>query len=260
MKIPYKTLRQRWYAVPLGIVGILLAVNMLKFAGTELSIVKISTEYGTLELTENLGITLKESIIQTISMQDGYPYTVFMLSSEASVVSLAGFDPIIEPFAGLQSSHEIIVVFDNNAYTEEALFFDITVDIDGVRWDQLSIYSGTGQQIKIYQPPPQETTGRFFAFFYQNEIERNWPSVIFQFKGYKTSTSQNVFVTTYYGLTYSYFVQDTTTTTISGEDQTEEVDSPYVSPDSSVLYIITFLMVISLFRKKRKEKIINESR
>lgn len=245
--------------IPLGIVGLILAIGMVRYANNELSIVKISTAYGTLELSEDFGVTLKEDITQTIKTIDGYPYTEFKLDSGASTVSVTGIIPLdVNTLpVGTQSGHELIITFDDTAYTEEALFFDTILKIDGVRWDQVTIYSGQGQQLKVYQPAPQYDTGRFFTFFYQNEIERNGETYIFQFKGFDISSGENVYITLRYVITYSYIQPRTTTTTgtdITGVTTAGEPDRVYLSPSPSLLYIISFLMITILIRKRRQKK------
>lgn len=249
---------KRILIIAVAIVGIFLSFQFLRFANRELSIVKISTEYGTLELTENVAVTQKESITQTIQTVDGYPYTVFKLSSDASVVGLSGFDPLAEDqrpnTTGVQSGHEVIIIFDADASTEEALFFDITLNIGGVRWDQATVYSGKGIQLKVFTPPPQYDTGNFFIFFYQNEVERNWPSLMFQFKGYQDSYNRNVFVTTYYSLVYSYLEPEVMTTQLEDTTGIDQETEPLISPNISIFYFIFFFMVFIYFKKQHKKK------
>lgn len=254
-KLLSRALRQQWYMIPVALIVVVVVLGFLNFAIPELSVVKIATEYGTLEITESVGITAKSDIIQSMVTQNDVTYSTFLLSDQADVTPVSGFtlmDSSQYPM-GVQSGHELIVVFDNNAYTEEAVFFDILVDIGGVRWDQVTIYSGTGQQLKVYQPPPQETAGSFFIFFHQNEVERDTPSLLFQFKGYQTSQSRNVFVSTYYSLAYSYITPETTTiesnTTITD-------DGGYKfnlqAPDINYFYLIPFLVIITLFKKRKR--------
>jgi hypothetical protein len=252
-------IKKRWYAIPIIIVAVIILIPILQGINNELSIVKIATEYGTLELTEEVGITQKNYIIRSIQTVDETVYTVFYLSSEASVVPVSGFVPLDADQipVGMQSGHDVLFVFDNDASTEEALFFDVIVDIDGVEWHQAVIYSGTGQQLKVFIYSPQQTTGHFFTFFYQSEIERGWPSVMIQFKGYQASHSRNVFVTTYYSLTYSYYTPETEITEETVLTNTTEEYyglNPFVSPSIDIFHVVAFFMVLVFVKNYRKKE------
>lgn len=253
--------KKYWYVVPIVLIVIFFGANFTSFVGKELAITKVSTTYGTLDLYENVGITAKSSILQSIKNEEGIAYTEFFLSSTATTTDVADFKSLekADMPVGSVSGHEILLEFDNDPTTEEALYFDITVDIGGVRWDQLTIYSGTGAQLKVYQPRPQEDSGKFFGFFYQSEIERNWPSFIFQFKGYQHSYERNVFVNTYYSLSYSYIEEATTTTEISGTEVTTTTEAevgwginPFASPSVGLLEALIILLPVVLIKRKTK--------
>jgi len=255
-------LKKRWYVIPIGIIILLFAGNFAKFTLDELSIVKIPTEYGTLEITESAGITLSDSIIQTVRTTEDGTFTISALSSSATITELSGFTPLLSTDTpiGVVSGHEIFIKFDGDASTEEALFFTVIVDIDGVEWHQATVYSGTGAQLKVFQPPPQETTGEFFIFFHQTEILRNLPSYMFQFKGYKASTSENVFVTTYYSVVYSY-VYDTVPITASETTTTEDYNpndiNPYFSSFINLTIILPILIGLAIIKRKKRKSVNN---
>jgi len=254
-KLSRTTLRKaykKWYFIPIVIAGVLLFAIIMKYSVRELSIVKISTEYGTLELTQSVGLTREIYIVQYAETLDGVYYNYYIISDEATTYPVSAFvemDSNQLP-VGVQSGHEVYFVFDSTASTEEVLYFDVIVDIDGVRWDQVTVYTGTGQQLKVYQPAPQMTTGRFLVFIYQAELERGISSLMLQFKGYQESQTRNVFVTTYYSLVFSYIGENDTTT----PELTTTTDnlgiSPYFSPSVSIFYLIPFMVIITIYKKK----------
>ncbi len=250
----FLSVRRRWYVIVFVLVKIVVLVPFFSLMSRELSIVKIPTEYGTLELTENVGMTKDHFIDQSILTQDGVTYTLFFLSRVAETVPVSAFSELNETEypSGTQSGHEILFVFDGNPATEEVLYFDIIVDIDGVRWDQVIIYSGGGQQLKVLQSPPTNTTGVFFVFLYQSEIERGTQSFIFQFKGFHYTQARNVFITTYYSLAYSYLSAEETTEIVNTTTTTQGLGfNPFFASDIGFIYILPFLMIITALKRRK---------
>jgi len=251
-----RVIRERWYVVPIGVIALLMAVGFARVANNELSIVKIPTEYGTLELTQNAGITQESYIIQRAETHDGLYYTSYTLSSGASVTPVSSFtemDAANLPI-GMQSGHDVLFVFDNNAATEEVLYFSVLVDIGGVEWQQVTVYSGTGKQLKVFQPPPQITAGNFFIIMYQAELERGIPSLMLQFKGYLDSQSKNVFITTFYSLGFSYIGDLPETTTEEITETSDSGFSPYFTSSIDLLYLIPIMFILVIFKRKGDKK------